>query len=66
MQAQLERLQSEISQAAKKTGIASAAKLATIQPKTAKVDIYSWVRLRLHVKRHLICDINNVGKTLKK
>ena len=33
LQAQLERLQSEISQAAKKTGIASAAKLATITPK---------------------------------
>jgi len=32
-QAQLEKLQSEIAQAAKKTGIASAAKLATIQPK---------------------------------
>ncbi|XP_013415095.1 U4/U6 small nuclear ribonucleoprotein Prp3 isoform X3 [Lingula anatina] len=31
--AQLEKLQSEIAQAAKKTGIASAAKLATIQPK---------------------------------
>jgi len=32
-QAQLEKLQNEIAQAAKKTGIASAAKLATIQPK---------------------------------
>lgn len=31
--AQLEKLQNEIAQAAKKTGIASAAKLATIQPK---------------------------------
>jgi len=33
VQAQLEKLQNEIAQAAKKTGIASAAKLATIQPK---------------------------------
>ena len=33
LQAQLEKLQNEIAQAAKKTGIASAAKLATIQPK---------------------------------
>ena len=33
VQAQLEKLQNEIAQGAKKTGIASAAKLATIQPK---------------------------------
>lgn len=33
LQAQLEILQTEIAQAAKKTGIASAAKLATIAPK---------------------------------
>jgi len=32
-QAQLDRLQSEISHAAKKTGIASAARLATLAPK---------------------------------
>lgn len=32
-QAQLEKLQGEIAQAARKTGIASAAKLATIAPK---------------------------------
>ena len=38
-QAQLEKLQSEIAQAAKKTGIASAAKLATIQPKKDIVSI---------------------------
>ncbi|KAL3313523.1 U4/U6 small nuclear ribonucleoprotein Prp3 [Cichlidogyrus casuarinus] len=34
IKAQLERLQQSVSQAAKKTGIASAAKLATIQPKS--------------------------------
>ena len=33
MQAQLERLQNEIAFTAKRTGIASAAKLATIAPK---------------------------------
>ena len=33
LQAQLEHLQQEISQAAKKTGIASAAKLASILPR---------------------------------
>jgi len=38
-QAQLEKLQNEIAQAAKKTGIASAAKLATIQPKKDIVSI---------------------------
>jgi hypothetical protein len=32
-QAQLEKLQADIAQTAKKTGIASAAKLATIAPK---------------------------------
>jgi len=44
-QAQLEKLQNEIAQAAKKTGIASAAKLATIQPKK---DIVSscWLNLK--------------------
>ena len=36
-QAQLDRLQSEISQAAKKTGIASATRLATITPKKETV-----------------------------
>lgn len=36
--AQLDRLQSEISQAAKKTGIASAARLATITPKKEMVE----------------------------
>jgi U4/U6 small nuclear ribonucleoprotein PRP3 len=36
--AQLEKLQNEIAQAAKKTGIASAAKLATIQPKSVLKD----------------------------
>jgi lipopolysaccharide export LptBFGC system permease protein LptF len=39
LQAQLEKLQNEIAQAAKKTGIASAAKLATIQPKKDMVRI---------------------------
>ena len=37
-QAQLEKLQSEISSAARKTGIASAAKLATIHKKTSVAD----------------------------
>ena len=37
-QAQLERLQNEISFAAKKTGIASAAKLASILPKKELAD----------------------------
>jgi len=37
LQAQLEKLQSEIAQVAKKTGIASAAKFATIQPKSNQV-----------------------------
>jgi len=35
----LEKLQNEIAQAAKKTGIASAAKLATIQPKKDVVSL---------------------------
>ena len=39
LQAQLEILQSEIAQAAKKTGIASAAKLATIAPKKELVSL---------------------------
>ena len=39
VQAQLEKLQNEIAQAAKKTGIASAAKLATIQPKKDTVSM---------------------------
>ena len=38
-QAQLEKLQGEIAQVAKKTGIASAAKLATLQPKEEVVSI---------------------------
>ena len=38
LQSQLERLQSEIAQVAKKTGIASAVKLATIQPKKQLVN----------------------------
>jgi len=37
VQAQLQKLQNEIAQVAKKTGIASAAKLATIQPKKVTV-----------------------------
>ncbi len=45
--AQLERLQESVAQAAKRTGIASAAKLATIQPKrsvdeTSVPDIEWW------------------------
>ena len=42
MQAQLERLQAEIAQAAKKTGIASAAKIATITPKKEIVSFLSF------------------------
>lgn len=41
LQAQLEILQTEIAQAAKKTGIASAAKLATIAPKKELVSFKS-------------------------
>jgi len=48
-QAQLEKLQNEIAQAAKKTGIASAAKLATIQPKKDIVSKPLLFRVYLHV-----------------
>jgi len=48
VQAQLEKLQNEIAQAAKKTGIASAAKLATIQPKKDIVSIACLCCVYLH------------------
>jgi hypothetical protein len=44
LQAQLDILQSEIAQAAKKTGIASAAKLATIAPKKELVGYQRGIR----------------------
>ena len=47
-QAQLDRLQSEISQAAKKTGIASATRLATMAPKQEMVRIV-WLFVSLFI-----------------
>lgn len=51
-QAQLERLQTEIAQTAKRTGIASAAKLATIAPKK---EIVSTCSGTLCVCVHFVC-----------
>lgn len=50
VQAQLEILQTEIAQAAKKTGIASAAKLATIAPKKELVSDLVWRDVVLYMK----------------
>jgi len=49
-QAQLEKLQNEIAHAAKKTGIASAAKLATIQPKKDIVSSCQFILKLTHSK----------------
>jgi len=54
VQAQLEKLQNEIAQAAKKTGIASAAKLATIQPKKDVVSLLLVKICRLHMHDRII------------
>ena len=49
IQAQLEVLQNQIAQAARKTGIASAAKLATIVPKKELVSNKGVIYIKIYI-----------------